>query len=149
MKLNKKQAETIVQALHYWAREIESDPDFESGLTEKEVYSLAESFTTSPGIAVLVAKYEEAWPVLDTPRQGPSHASGIQGMDPGTVELFLIELYSAAKDGQASVESFCETYLPGWERSYCQACETDTPTVPGGETFVSCAVCSSQKRGGE
>ena len=65
MKLSNKQAETIVAALHYWAREIEADPDFESGLTESEVYSLAKAFDAAPGFAVLVAKYNAAWPVLD------------------------------------------------------------------------------------
>jgi hypothetical protein len=65
MKLSKTQADTIIAALHYWAREIESNPDFESDLTESEVYSLAKAFAAAPGFAVLVAKYNAAWPVLD------------------------------------------------------------------------------------
>ncbi len=44
MKLSNKQAETVVAALHYWAREIEADPDFESGLTELQTYRLAKEF---------------------------------------------------------------------------------------------------------
>jgi len=74
MTLNKKQAETIIQALNYWAREIETDPDFESSLTEAEVYSLAESFEVIPSCELVLAKFEKAWPHLGKSEGGTSAA---------------------------------------------------------------------------
>jgi hypothetical protein len=80
---------------------------------------------------------------------------GIRRMDCDVVHEFLIELYQSSRDGQTSVEAFCELFLTSsnepdfdkeyeWDVSPCEPCETTTPTVP--DEHNHCAVCSTPKK---
>ena len=77
----------------------------------------------------------------------------VRRMDCDVVHRFLIELYQSSRDGQASVEAFCDLLLTSstfgfdperkWDRSPCEPCEAETPTIP--DEHNHCAVCSTPK----
>jgi hypothetical protein len=91
---------------------------------------------------------------LNNLKRDISRLGGVRRMDCDVVHQFLIELYQASRDGQAAVEAFCDLLLTNsnefgfdpeyeWDRSPCEPCEVETPTVP--DEHDSCAVCSSSK----
>lgn len=91
---------------------------------------------------------------LNNLKRDISRLGGVRRMDCDVVHEFLIELYQSSRDGQASVEAFCDLFLTSsnefgfdpeyeWDTSPCEPCEVETPTVP--DEHHHCAFCSSPK----